>query len=154
MFTARDIYDLAIRIEENGERFYRQAIGKVSNPQLKELLQWNADEEIQHRDFFLRKKSALKDEAGIDAELADRMTGFILRDAVSDHAFSLDDVDFSKIADEKELIRTAIGFERDSITFYELIGGFISDPPTIKEIEAIKEEEHKHITLLEDLLGE
>ncbi len=154
MFSVRDIYDLAIRIEENGERFYRQAMGEVSNPQLKELLQWNADEEVEHRDFFVRKKSALKDDADIDADLAQQMTGFILRDAVSDHAFSLDEVDFSKIADEKELIHTAIGFEQDSITFYEIISGFISDPSTIEEIETIKEEERKHITLLEDLLGE
>ncbi len=153
MFTVRDIYDLAIRIEENGERFYRQAIGEVSSPRLKELLLWNADEEVEHRDFFLQKKSALKDEVSLEGALAEQMTGFILRDAVSDHAFSLDEVDFSKIADEKDLIRTAIIFEQDSITFYELIGGFISDPLTLEEIEAIKEEERKHITLLEDLLG-
>ncbi len=154
MFTTRDIYDLAIRIEENGERFYRQAMAEVSNPHLKELLEWNADEEVRHREFFLQKKNELKAPGDVEDMLAEQMTAFVLRDAVSDHAFSLEEVDFSKIADETELIRTAIGFEQDSLTFYEIIGSFISDPHTLEEIENIKQEEQKHITLLEDLLGD
>lgn len=152
MFTVRDIYDLAIRIEENGERFYRQAMGEVSSPRLKKLLQWNADEEVEHREFFRQKKNALQDPQDMEDELAEQMSGFVLRDAVSDHAFSLEEVDFSRISDERELIRKAIGFEQDSITFYEIIGSFITDPVTLEEIENIKEEEKKHITLLEDLL--
>ncbi len=152
MFTVRDIYDLAIRIEENGERFYRQAMGEVSSPRLKKLLQWNADEEVEHREFFKEKKNALRDPQDMEDELAEQMSGFVLRDAVSDHAFSLEEVDFSRIADERELIRKAIGFEQDSITFYEIIGSFITDPVTLEEIENIKAEEKKHITLLEDLL--
>ncbi len=152
MFTVRDIYDLAIRIEENGERFYRQAMGEVSSPRLKKLLEWNADEEAEHREFFKEKKNAIRDPKDAEDELAEQMSGFVLRDAVSDHAFSLEEVDFSKIFDEKELIRKAIGFEQDSITFYELIASFISDPATLEEIENIKEEERKHVTLLQDLL--
>ncbi len=152
MFTVRDIYDLAIRIEENGERFYRQAMGEVSSPRLKKLLEWNADEEAEHREFFKEKKNAIRAPKDAEDELAEQMSGFVLRDAVSDHAFSLEEVDFSKIFDEKELIRKAIGFEQDSITFYELIASFISDPATLEEIENIKEEERKHVTLLQDLL--
>lgn len=78
------------------------------------------------------------------------MSGFILQDAVSDHAFSLEEVDFSSISDEDELLKIAIGFEQDSIAFYEIMESFVSDAETLKHVQRIQDEERRHIALLED----
>lgn len=153
MFNAKELYDLAIRIEENGERFYRQAVQEVDDPALKDLLKWNADEELAHRRFFMDKKKAARGADAIDGQLIDQMESFVLSDAVSEHAFSLEEADFSKIPDTSALIRTAIGFERDSIMFYEIVGSFISDDETLRAVEGIMEEERRHIELLEGYLG-
>ena len=48
MFSLKDIIDIAVQIEQNGERVYRNAAGKIEDPSLRSLLQWLADEETQH----------------------------------------------------------------------------------------------------------
>ena len=59
MFTMDDIIDIAVKIEKNGEKVYHDALQKVSDPSLISLLQWLADEEVQHADWFfgLKKKT-------------------------------------------------------------------------------------------------
>ena len=56
MFTLSEIIDLAIRIEKNGEKAYRKAQGEVSNPSLASMLQWLAEEEVEHEKWFTRLK--------------------------------------------------------------------------------------------------
>ena len=61
MFSLHEIYDLGIRIEKNGELFYRKAIKEFPNEGLKSLLARLADDEVKHQEFFARKKEALMD---------------------------------------------------------------------------------------------
>jgi len=49
-----------------------------------------------------------------------------------------------------ELLETAIGFERDSIMFYEMVESFVDDPEVISHVKSITDEERKHIALLEE----
>ena len=42
MFSIQEILDLAIRLENNGESVYRQAVDEISEPELVSLLQWMA----------------------------------------------------------------------------------------------------------------
>jgi rubrerythrin len=51
MFTAKELLDIAVRLERNGDAIYRQAIEKVSNPELASLLEWMADEEVKHAEY-------------------------------------------------------------------------------------------------------
>ncbi|EFK11805.1 conserved domain protein [delta proteobacterium NaphS2] len=48
MFNIWEIIEFAIRIEENGEKVYRDASTKVSDPSLVSMLHWLAEEEAQH----------------------------------------------------------------------------------------------------------
>ena len=48
MFTAGEVFDLAIQVEANGERYYRFAQSRVIRDRLRELLTWLADQEVQH----------------------------------------------------------------------------------------------------------
>ena len=52
MFAIKEIIDMAIRIEKNGEAVYRSAMEKISNPALVSLLEWMADEEDCHAKWF------------------------------------------------------------------------------------------------------
>lgn len=55
MFSLKDIIDIAVQIEQNGERVYRNAAGKIEDPSLRSLLQWLADEETQHAKCGLKR---------------------------------------------------------------------------------------------------
>jgi rubrerythrin len=148
MFSASEVFDIAIQLEENGERFYRQAVLLVSDDPLKERLIWLAEQEMRHRELFVEMKRAFIHKP--EDRWADEASGAILQSAMGTHGFSLDEVDFSEIPDERALMKVAIGFEEDGIMFYELISSFLKDVPTQLQLDRIIQEERAHIRLFED----
>jgi len=148
MFSMREIFDLAIQIEKNGEAFYRDALKEISNPSLRSLLEWLADQEVKHSSWFSEKKEKLETK-GDDLQL-DEMAGTMLQEVLGDQSFSLKEADLSKIDDIDALLKLAIEFEKDSIVFYEMIEGFIDDVDTSTKLNEIIEEENHHIQLLQD----
>lgn len=152
MFSAEEIFNLAIQIEENGESYYREAVKVAADASIENLLLWLADDEVRHRKYFLELKAAAKPEAGTD--WAEKIGGAFLQDSVKDHAFSLDDIDFSKIPSKAELLRIAIDFEEDSIMFYEILQSFVTEPAINGHVREILKEERRHIELLKEKIVE
>ena len=148
MFSMKEVFDLAIQIEKNGEQYYRDAIKKISNPSLSSMFEWLADQEEKHQSWFSERKEKLETK-GDDLELAE-MSGSILQSILGDQSFSLKEADLSKIDGVEALIQLAIEFEKDSILFYEMIGSFIEDSETSEKLNEIIAEENRHIELLED----
>ncbi|MFZ2448537.1 MAG: ferritin family protein [Syntrophobacteraceae bacterium] len=143
MFTATDIFDLAIQIETNGERFFRNALAGEIRDELKVLLGWLADEEAQHRAVFEDLKDRFRRQTG-SREPIPGATGDALRSAMGRHAFSLDDLEIDTVRDETELLQAAIEFEEDSILFYEFIASLISDAGALASIQEIRRQELDH----------
>lgn len=150
MFSSSEILDIAVRLEENGESFYRQALNNVSEASLRSALERVADEELQHREWFLKMKKS--ENVQSNNLLAEQIGGTFLQDALNQHALSLDEVDVRSIRDEDTLLQMAIGFEQDTIIFYEIIGAFVADPTASERISQIIDEERKHIVLLQERL--
>ena len=148
MFSLREVFDLAIQIEKNGEQYYRYAMEKVSNPSLKSMLEWLAEQEKKHQSWFSERKEKL-DTEGDDLEMAE-MGSSILQGILGDQSFSLKEADLSEIEDVEALIELAVEFEKDSILFYEMIWSFIEDFETSEKLNEIIAEENRHIELLED----
>ena len=152
MFTAQDILDIAIRLENNGEKTYRDARQNTPDAELKALLAWIADEERNHARWFTRLKDRLTQ--GEDHHLMAEMSRALVEDVVRGQAFSLQEVDFQAIDTPDKMIRTFIGFENDTLAFYEILKTFIDDPATAKQLELIIAEEKKHIAKFRQLLSE
>jgi rubrerythrin len=150
MFSMAEIIDLAIQIEKNGERIYRKALEKMSDPSLASLLQHLADEEVEHAKWFSEMKATIK-ETTDDPSLAEKGNS-ILRGVLGGEAFSLGDADFSKIDGVQGLLKLAIEFEKDTVLFYEMLGSFIEDKKTLDQLNAIIEEENRHAEALQAFL--
>jgi rubrerythrin len=148
MFSAREIIDMAIKIERNGENYYRQATVKVTDPSLQSLLLFLADEEHEHARWFEAFKQRIKD-SDEDRKLAE-ISGTMLQSVVGNQRFSLDDADLAELDSTEKLIAVAIEFEKDSILFYEMIQSFIEDPETLGQLNEIIAEENRHIEMLND----
>lgn len=148
MFSIREIIDLAIHIEENGENVYRSAVGKISNPSLSSLLEWLADEEAKHIDWFNELRKAA-DNSPVDPQV-EELGKSILRSVVGEQSFSLDEADFSKIDTVKDLLHLAIEFEKDTILFYQMIQTFVQGREARDHLKEIIEEETRHVMLLEE----
>ncbi len=152
MFTARDILDIAIRLENNGEKTYTEARRQTADAELQTLLAWIAKEERSHADWFGTLKDRL--EQGEDYHLMAEMSKALVEDVVQGQAFSLQEVDFEAIDTPDKMIRTFIGFENDTIAFYEILKGFIDDPVIAEQLDQIIAEEKKHIEQFRKLLSD
>jgi rubrerythrin len=150
MFTIGDIIDMAVQIEQNGEKLYRDAAEKADDPRLASTLQWLADEEVNHAEKFSKMKEGFE-ETVADPSIQDMGKG-LLRRSLGDKAFSLEDIDLSSLDQVETLLEWAIEFEQDTILFYEMIRTFLKDKGTRKFVDEIIEEELGHIRTLEEFL--
>jgi rubrerythrin len=149
MFSLHEIYDLGIRIEKNGELFYRKAIKHFSDERLKSLLARLADDEVKHQEFFARKKDVLKDKPE-DPEMEETASA-ILQNILGDQTFSLKEANPSDLKSEEELLNLAIEFEKDTVIFYEMLTPLVTGSQTLNGLEEIVQEEKRHIEMLQAL---
>jgi rubrerythrin len=151
MFSANEILDMAIELEKNGERVYRDAIEKVSNPELITLLEWMADEEVKHANWFAELKLKL-DQKSVNPFM-EKMSRELFNDLLGDKNFILKDIDFSSVSEIDDLIAIFIEFEKDSVRFYEVLEPFIEDPVSLESLQKIIDEENHHIDRMLELMG-
>jgi rubrerythrin len=151
MFTAHDVLDIAIQLECNGEKTYRDAAAQASERKVKEILSWVADEEQNHARWFRTLKNRLI--KGEDHHLIAEMSRALVEDVIQGQAFSLGEVDFPTINTPKKMMNTFIGFEDDTIAFYEFLKNFVEDPKVASHLEQIITEEKNHIVQFRDLLN-
>jgi rubrerythrin len=152
MFTAREILDLAIQLEENGEAVYREAARKASNPDISELLLWMAEEEVKHTRWFTELKQEIETRSlnPFMEEMSRKVFGGLL----GDKSFSHREVNFSEVDRIEDLFHIFIEFEKDTVLFYETLIPFIEDNHTLQYITKIIAEENNHIQKLHELLSE
>jgi rubrerythrin len=151
VFEIGEILDLAIRLEKNGEATYRQAISIASDEELKAALEWMAQEEANHGQWFLKLKTALEN-GGKNPFMAE-MSRELFDDLVGSQSFSLKEVDFAAVETLDELVAIFIEFEQDTVLFYEMIAPFVDDGPTRTQLQAIIAEENRHISRLRDFIA-
>lgn len=152
MFSSKEILDIALMIEQNGETVYRRAIKNLMQPELVDRLTWMADEEARHLEWFKKLQSKIEDNhASLEAG---EMSTELLQSLVGGQGFTLDDVDFSKVDDVSRLIDIFIEFEKDGILFYEMLRTFINSPDVIEHLDQIITEEYRHIDTLQRIKNE
>ncbi len=150
MFLIGDIIELAIQIEQNAETVYRNALKKISNPKLVSILQWLADEEVEHAKWFRQLKQTVNTEVKDPA--VEAMGKSILSDVLGSQSFSLREADFTEMRQLEDLISLAVEFEEDKVIFYKMLRPFIEDRKTLDFLENIIDEETNHIRELRKLI--
>ncbi|MGC9194301.1 MAG: ferritin family protein [Syntrophobacteraceae bacterium] len=153
MFTASELFDLAVRVEENGERFYRSALKRAKSETVKELLSWLADQEVEHRNTFSQIREAIAAETQQDPALL-ALGRDVLRSAMGRHAFSLEELEVGSEENEEDILRAALGFEEDTLLFFDFISPLVSNRAVCGLLEKIKTEEHNHKRVLLDKISE
>jgi rubrerythrin len=149
IFNAREMFEFAIRIEENGEKFYRKMAGKFDDKGVKELFINLANAEIEHKKIFQNMSSVLGD-FNPPKEYKDDFYSYL--DAyTSNLIFSFDNFEeeISKIEDLESAFSYAIDIEMNSILYYQEIKNLVTqDQHDI--IEKIIDEERRHFITLSE----
>ncbi len=151
MFTAEEILDMAIRLEQNGETVYRQAMEKISDPDFLEMLEWISREEMKHAEWFEELKDRLTDRP--ENPISEEMHKEMFEEMIGEQSFSLREVDFSEIDSMDDLVHVFIEFEKDTVLFYEMLQPFIQEEEALNQLTKIIAEENRHIDCLRDFLA-
>lgn len=155
-FNADEVFQIAVKIEQNGAVFYRKAATIVKDPKSKEILETLAFYEHQHESLFANLRDAVlaggKIPASFDPEcetarylaaLADRR----VFDMTADPSSQLMGTESMK-----DILHLAIQAEKNSIVLYVGLQELITDPLQKNDVYRILREEMGHVTLLSDKL--
>ena len=151
VFKGSDIVEFAVRIEENGENFYRYAIQLAKDEETKKIFENLAEAERHHKRIF-EKIFAVMEKSNppetYDGEYAAYLHNYVDGNII----FKKDvmDAELAKVKDVLAAIDFAIHRELDSILYYHEIKQFV---PTSEHgvIEEVIAEERKHFRGLSNL---
>jgi rubrerythrin len=150
IFDPSEIFQLAVRIEENGENFYRKMAEKFDDIEVKELFTFLANEEIGHKKFY---NELLKEFKTYDppSEYATEYYEFISTYA-DEVMFNTKDFEeySSKVTDIISALNFAIDSELHAVLYFSEMKHLVSQEKR-DIIDNIIEEERKHFVKLSNM---
>ncbi|MCM8762801.1 MAG: ferritin family protein [Candidatus Omnitrophica bacterium] len=150
MFSTSEIFQFAIRIEENGEKFYRLMTDKFKDDKIKDTFNFLADEEVKHRKIFEKFLSKIESYEPVESFPEEYFQ--YLRSYADERIFTKEDIAYlagGKVDNEKQVLQFAIDREIDSILYYLEAKNLVSDDKKKEIDKIIDEERHHYLKLLE-----
>ncbi len=150
LFEPSEVFQFAIRIEENGEKFYRQMVQKFEHPKVKELFSFLADEEIKHKKIYEEMVSKIEKYEPFETFPGEY---FAYLRAYADNIIYTQkklDEETANIKDIDAAIDYAINTELDSILYYQEAKNLVPENQR-KTINGIIEEERRHFVKLSEI---
>jgi rubrerythrin len=155
-FNANEVFKVAVKIEENGAAFYRKAAQQQSDDANREFLEKMAAMEDTHKASFLKMSDditvAEKTELVFDPqnEAAAYLAAMADTHGGEGSPSAADALTGSETMEE--IIKTAIGLEKESILFYLGIKDMVPPKYGQSKVDDIIDEERKHVIQLSSLL--
>ncbi len=159
IFDAEEVFRFAIRIEENGEKFYRHAAVITEDETARYLFNYLADEEIKHKGIFrnmaekmdLLKKMEVQDKPeSYPGEYMAYLRNYLDNAVVFNRKA---EAEFAHIQDTLAAVDFAIDRETDSILYYSEIKGLVPKGGQAL-VDQVIAEERKHFMKLQEFRKE
>jgi len=154
LFNPNEVFQIAVRIEENGERFYRKMAEKLDDEaDVRRLFLYLADEEIKHREYYgelLADTEAVEPEESYPGEYFNYLNSYVGGIIFSQEVF---EKKVEAINDAAGALDFAIAAEWDSIHFYQELQGLVP-PERRDQLKEIIAEERRHFVKLSKLKRE
>ena len=156
VFNADEVFEMAIRIENNGAAFYRKAAGLQSDIKNKKFLEGLANMEDRHEKIFTDMRTTLteKDKEPKVFDPFDEVSQYLAAMAYTMGGEGSPSVADTLTGNEslEEILKIAVGLEKDSILFYLGIKDLIPAQSGQDRIDEIIKEERRHVIQLSKLL--
>jgi rubrerythrin len=155
-YSADEIFRIGIEIERNGRTFYEEAARRSTDPACRKLFADLARWEQEHVATFeqLLADAAAVLPPGLEDQLDE--VGSYLKAAADGHVF-VREHDPAALAARcttpAEALEAAIGFENDSVAVYSSMRSLVPERLGRERIEALIEEEQRHVAILRELLA-
>ena len=156
-FNAEEIIEIAIQIEKNGRSFYLHAAEIESDKKMISFFKKLAAMEEQHIKIFEQfRKNLSETEKEIQVYDPDEQVSLYLKVMADAHGGE-GNPEITKTLTGKEsineILNIALALEKQSILFYIGLVDFISHKQGRDKINAIIDEEKKHVAQLGDILS-
>lgn len=150
--NADELFKIGVEIEKNGRLFYDAAAKAVADPHAAKLFAELSSWEVKHVELFesLRKELPVEARAGDSFDPASD-TGTYIKEAADNHIFvrSKDPAALGAACKTAtEALDIALTFEKDSVVFYTAMKKLIPAHLGQASIDAIIEEEIRHVAIL------
>ncbi|MGL1933415.1 MAG: ferritin family protein [Fibrobacterales bacterium] len=139
-----DIFEFALKMEKDGELFYRDLAEKSTTPGFKKIFTMLADEEIEHYRIIKELQNKVSVPSKPKDSLADEAQNVFETIKKSDELFGLN-------KKQKELYYNAAKVEDEAADFYTKQAEETEDSDLKMLFSALADEEKKHSRLLEDI---
>lgn len=151
IFSGSEIVEIGIQIEENGRDFYNALVAQSQSPKAKEVFLFLAGEEEKHIAVFKKILDTVEGYVPPESypgEYFEYMTAL-----AGEHVFAKKDQGKTaarKVKTDREAVILGMGFEKDSIIFYEGMKKAVP-PHDTKVVDEIIAQEKKHLIVLTEL---
>lgn len=151
-FNAKEVFQMAIEIEENGRLFYQKARDVVEDPEVKGLFSDLEQQEVEHREKFKALKSELPQSAqeGTVWDPQGEIDQY-LKMTADMHVFKSAapvEEQLEAVGNAADALRLAIQFEKDSILFFLLMQDETEKGKGREFISQLANEEKAHLRML------
>ena len=151
-YSADEIFEMAEQIERNGARFYRKAAEVVEEAHVSQLLRELAAWEEGHEKTFAAMRADLRETERQNVVFdPDQETSVYLHALADGHVFDIRQDPVTRLSGKEtaeDILRLAIGQEKDSIVFYLGLKEFTPTQLGRERIDEVIKEEMKHIGFL------
>jgi len=148
-YQGSDIFQFAIRMEENGEKFYNYAASIAKDPKVYGIFTKLASEEIKHRKLFADMFSKIDTIMPKESYPGEYMT--YLQSSIDGKVFSTTATkELAEIKDVIAALDFAIGRELDSVLYYSEMKKYVTASAQ-DLLEQVIEEERKHVVILTNI---
>ena len=145
-FNADEVFEIAEQIERNGAKFYRTTAEKIVDEDKRKLLLNLAKMEDEHEQTFKQLRSELtRDEKVMTTFDPEGDSEAYLKYLADTRVFYEKETDTTSF---KEILKSAITAEKDSIVFYLGIKDVVPVHLGKQKLDGIIKEEMNHIRLL------
>ena len=153
IFQAADVVEMALELEKSGEVFYRAVAKKVKSAQIQALFEDLADQEVQHYAAFQKLSKTVWDKPLM---LPDEWNQYLmyLQATIQSAFFEGEDKALAlaeQVTDEKEALRMAMGFEKETLLFFYDLRDMVSEGDRTILMRIVNEEK-SHLRRLADML--
>lgn len=141
-----DIYDYAMKLEKDGEEYYRELAGRVVHGGLKTILTMLADAEARHYAIFRKMKDNEAVEVFTDAALLSNVKNIFEKMRESDDVIAAD-------GSEIDVYKRAQDIEKKTQDFYLEKAGEVTAQGQKDTFLRIADEEKRHYFIIENIIN-
>lgn len=140
-----NVYEYAMKVEKDGERYYRELASKTNDAGVKSILTMLADEEVKHYIVFdkMSKNQIIPTQPSVDIFKHTKNIFEKMQKENKAPSFSQDQIEFYK---------SALRSEESSYKFYTEKALMLEEGEQKQAFLRIAEEERAHYVLLENLV--